>query len=98
MDATAYAHRSAQYVLNIIARSPDPAGFDRHIEWARDTRAALAPFTTGGEYVNFTADAPQDRVKASYPPATYQRLVAVKDRYDPSNLFRLNQNIHPSGH
>lgn len=95
--ATAYAHRSAQYVLNIIARSPDPAGFDQHVEWARGTRAALAPWTTGGEYVNFTADATQDRVKASYPAATYERLVAVKDRYDPSNLFRLNQNIRPSG-
>jgi FAD/FMN-containing dehydrogenase len=96
-DATAYAHRSAKYVLNIIARSPDPAGFEQHVQWARDTRETLAPWTTGGEYVNFTADATQDRVQASYPPATYQRLVAVKDRYDPSNLFRLNQNIRPSG-
>jgi FAD/FMN-containing dehydrogenase len=96
-DATAYAHRSAAYVLNIIARSPDPAGFDQHVTWARDTREALTPWTIGGEYVNFTTDTTQDRVKASYPPATYRRLVAVKDRYDPTNLFQLNQNIRPSG-
>ncbi|HEX2808323.1 MAG TPA: FAD-binding oxidoreductase, partial [Kineosporiaceae bacterium] len=77
-DATAYANRSTQYVLNIIARSPEAAGFDQHAEWAQDTRKALAPWTTGAEYVNFTADDTQDRVKASYPAATYQRLVAVK--------------------
>ena len=48
-------------------------------------------------YVNFTGDAGADKVRASYPPETYARLVAVKDRYDPTNLFRLNQNIPPSG-
>jgi FAD/FMN-containing dehydrogenase len=47
-------------------------------------------------YVNFTGDSEPDKVKASYPPATYTRLVAVKKRYDPANLFRLNQNIPPS--
>jgi FAD/FMN-containing dehydrogenase len=46
--------------------------------------------------VNFTGEGGTDRVRASYPPLTYQRLVAVKDRYDPDNLFRLNQNIQPS--
>jgi FAD/FMN-containing dehydrogenase len=47
-------------------------------------------------YVNFTGDGDEDKVRASYPPDTYARLVAVKDRYDPTNLFRLNQNIRPS--
>jgi FAD/FMN-containing dehydrogenase len=58
----------------------------------------MDPWSTGGGYVNFTSEPGQDKVQASYPPDTYDRLVAVKDRYDPTNLFRLNQNIRPTGH
>ena len=94
--ATAFAHRDAAYVLNIIARSPDRAGFAEHVGWARATHQAMDPSSTGGGYVNFTSDAGQDTVRASYPPDTYARLVAAKDRYDPTNLFHLNQNIRPS--
>ena len=94
-DATAYAHRGAAYVLEVIARSPERAGFDRHADWARTTREAMQPWG-GGAYVNFTTDPGEDRVRASYPPDTYARLVAVKDRYDPTNLFRLNQKTQPS--
>jgi FAD/FMN-containing dehydrogenase len=93
---TAFAHRDAAYILNIIARSPDREGFDEHVGWARTTHQAMDPWSTGG-YVNFTSEPGQDKVRASYPPDTYARLVAVKDRYDPTNLFQLNQNIHPSG-
>jgi FAD/FMN-containing dehydrogenase len=57
----------------------------------------MDPWSTGG-YVNFTSEPGPDKVQASYPPDTYARLVAVKDRYDPTNLFRLNQNIRPTGH
>jgi FAD/FMN-containing dehydrogenase len=96
-DATAYAHRDVPYVLNIIARSPERAGFDRHADWARTTHQAMQPWGTGGAYVNFTSEPGEDRVRASYPPETYARLVTVKDRYDPTNLFRLNQNVQPSG-
>jgi FAD/FMN-containing dehydrogenase len=95
--ATAFAHRDTAYVLNIIARSPDREGFGEHISWARATHAAVDPETTAGAYVNFTSEPGADKVQASYPPETYARLVAVKDRYDPTNLFQLNQNIHPSG-
>jgi FAD/FMN-containing dehydrogenase len=95
--ATAFAHRGAAYVLNIIARSPDRAGFEQHADWARATHQAIGPWSDGGAYVNFTSEPGQDKVQASYPPDTYARLVAVKDRYDPTNLFRLNQNIRPSG-
>jgi FAD/FMN-containing dehydrogenase len=56
----------------------------------------MDPWSTGG-YVNFTSEPGQDKVQESYPPDTYARLVAVKDRYDPTNLFQLNQNIRPSG-
>jgi FAD/FMN-containing dehydrogenase len=96
--ATAFAHRNAAYVLNIIARSPDREGFEEHTGWARATHQAMDPWSTGGGYVNFTSEPGQDKVQASYPPDTYARLVAVKDRYDPTNLFRLNQNIRPTGH
>ena len=95
--ATAFAHRNAAYVLNIIARSPDREGFPEHVGWARATHQAVDPWTTGGAYVNFTSESGADKVQASYPPDTYARLVAVKDRYDPTNLFQLNQNIRPSG-
>lgn len=94
-DATAFAHRDAAYVLNIIARSPDRAGFAEHAAWARAAHRAMEPWSTGGAYVNFTSESGQDKVQASYPPDTYSRLVAVKDRYDPTNLFQLNQNIRP---
>ena len=94
--ATAFAHRDAAYVLNIIARSPDRAGFAEHAGWARATHQAMDPWSTGGGYVNFTSEPGQDKVRASYPPDTYSRLVAAKDRYDPTNLFQLNQNISPS--
>jgi FAD/FMN-containing dehydrogenase len=97
-DATAFAHRSATYLLNVVARSPDREGFQEHAGWARATHQAMAPWSTGGGYVNFTSEPGQDKVQASYPPDTYGRLVAVKDRYDPTNLFRLNQNIRPTGH
>jgi FAD/FMN-containing dehydrogenase len=95
--ATAFAHRNAAYVLNIIARSPDREGFEEHAGWARAIHRAMDPWSTGG-YVNFTSEPGQDKVQASYPPDTYARLVAVKDRHDPTNLFRLNQNIRPTGH
>ncbi len=95
--ATAFAQRSAAYVLNIIARSPERADFQDHADWARATHRAMDPWSTGGAYVNFTSEPGQDKVQASYPPDTYARLVAVKDRYDPTNLFQLNQNIRPSG-
>jgi FAD/FMN-containing dehydrogenase len=93
---TAFARRDAAYVLNTIARSPDREGFDQHVGWARATHEAMEPWSIGG-YVNFTSEPGQDKVQASYPPDTYARLVEVKDRYDPTNLFQLNQNIRPSG-
>src|SRR5215216_6745005 len=93
---TAFAHRDAAYILNIIGRSPGREGFDEHVGWARATHNAMDPWSIGG-YVNFTSEPGQDKVQACYPPDTYARLVDVKDRYDPTNLFRLNQNIRPTG-
>ena len=94
-DATAYSHRSSPYLVNVVARSVSPEGFDTEIAWARSARSALSVYGPDAMYVNFTGDAEPDKVRASYPPETYRRLVEVKRHYDPSNLFRLNQNISP---
>jgi FAD/FMN-containing dehydrogenase len=92
---TAFAHRTSPYLLNVIARSVDGVNFDGDTTWARDARTAMAGYGSDAMYVNFTGDAGADKVRASYPPETYTKLVAVKRRYDPTNLFRLNQNIPP---
>ena len=96
-DASAFSHREAAFALNIQAAWLDPAESDRHIGWTRDFWRAIQPYSTGGVYVNFLSeDEGQDRVKAAYGAAKYERLVALKNKYDPTNLFRLNQNIKPT--
>ena len=95
-DATAFAHRSAQYIVNVIVRAPEGNKFERHTKWARSARQTMSAYGPDAMYVNFTGDADPDKVRASYPPATYARLVAVKQRFDPTNLFRSNQNISPT--
>jgi FAD/FMN-containing dehydrogenase len=94
-DATAFGTRDRDFILNVVARAQGADGYDTVVEWARTTTAGLGP--DAAAYVNFTGEASEDRVRASYPAATYERLVAVKDRYDPTNMFHLNQNIPPSG-
>jgi FAD/FMN-containing dehydrogenase len=94
-SATAFANRGAEYVLNVLGRTPDSAGFDAAVDWARDTYNEMEAYTAAGTYSNFMS-AGDDRVKEAYPEDTYRRLQALKDRYDPTNLFRLNQNVRPS--
>src|SRR4051794_38179395 len=94
-DESAFGNRSAQYVLNVIARTPGPEGFEESVAWARGTTDALAPVSRDAAYSNFMGDADDARLRASYGDAKYERLVALKRRYDPTNLFRLNQNIAP---
>ena len=73
-------------------------GFDDDAAWARGTPAPRWPaYGPDTMYVNFTGEAGDDKVRASYPPETYAKLVAIKKRYDPTNVFRLNQNIAPEG-
>jgi FAD/FMN-containing dehydrogenase len=79
----------------VIGRTPTVEGFDAARQWARGVTDSLG--AGAATYVNFTGEATADRVQAAYPPATYERLVQVKNRYDPDNLFRLNQNIPPTG-
>jgi len=95
-DATAAGHRDAVYMAHPIAQWMDPAEDDLHIGWCRRFSDAMAPFTTGGVYLNFEQNADDARVRAGYEPGTYARLVELKDKWDPTNVFRVNQNIAPS--
>ena len=92
---TAFANRSAPYLLNVLARWTDPARSEANIDWARNTYASMTPFGTGAVYVNFLGQEGDERVRAAYGGDTYDRLVKLKNTYDPSNLFRINQNIAP---
>ncbi len=92
-DATAYPHRDAEYVMNVHARWEDPADDEACIGWARDYFEDTAQYATGGVYVNFVPDG-EAPIDAAYGP-NYERLLALKRRYDPQNLFRFNQNIAP---
>jgi FAD/FMN-containing dehydrogenase len=94
--ATAYVGRDASFVLNVHTRWEDSADDDRCVAWARQFFDATLPVAMGGAYVNFMTAEESGRVQAAYG-ANYERLVAVKDAYDPDNMFRLNQNIVPSG-
>jgi FAD/FMN-containing dehydrogenase len=93
---TAFGHRSAPYLLNVLARWTDPARSQANIDWVRNTYASMTPFGTGGVYVNFLGQEGDDRVRAAYGGDTYGRLVKLKNTYDPTNLFRINQNVPPT--
>jgi hypothetical protein len=94
-NATAFSFRDASFAQVIVGIDPDPANDERTIQWARDYWQALHPHSAGGAYVNMIMDEGQDQVKAAYRD-NYERLVAVKNKYDPKNVFHLNQNIRPS--
>jgi FAD/FMN-containing dehydrogenase len=91
--ATAFAERSMPFVLNAVTGWRDADAGASHTEWARTVIAAAADASTGRAYVNFLGDA--DAARTSYGDETYARLVALKNDYDPTNVFRLNQNIKP---
>jgi FAD/FMN-containing dehydrogenase len=92
---TPYANRDALYDCFPISIWDNPADDEAHIRWARDLWDALKPFSTGGVYANNLGDEGTDRVQAAYGE-NYPRLAALKNKYDPTNFFRLNQNIRPT--
>ncbi|WP_369134170.1 FAD-binding oxidoreductase [Modestobacter sp. I12A-02662] len=93
-DETAFTGRDAGFTFNINGNTPTADGFEEQRQWARDYWSALAPFHTG-VYVNFLMEEGDERVRQAYGPAKHERLRALKRRYDPANVFRLNQNIPP---
>ena len=93
-DATAYMHRDAKFVLNVHGRWDSPAQDASGVEWARAFFNASAPYASAGAYVNFMTEEEGNRVAAAYG-SNYDRLVQIKRRYDPENIFHLNQNIKP---
>ena len=94
--ATAYPHRQPGYNLVLAAEWLDPADDEANIRWARETFTALAPHMADAAYVNYLDTDDLDRVRVAYGP-NWERLVSLKRRYDPDNVFRLNQNIDPAG-
>jgi FAD/FMN-containing dehydrogenase len=93
-DATAYGQRDARFVMNIHGRWTQAADDAKGIAWAREVFTAMAPYASSGAYVNFLTHDESDRIESAYG-ANYARLVQVKERYDPHNVFRVNQNIRP---
>lgn len=83
------------HTFNLAGGTESAAGFEEQREWARSYWSALSPYHTS-VYVNFLMDEGQERIQQAYGPAKYQRLRALKQKYDPDNFFRLNQNIPPS--
>ncbi len=94
-DETAFPHRTAPFDLVIMPMWTDPAESARHIQWADELWQAMQPFSSGGVYVNYLSNEGEERVRAAYG-ANYERLVTLKNKYDPMNLFGCNQNIKPT--
>ena len=93
-DATAFGHRDANFSMVILAASDDPADDEANKKWVRDYSDAVAPHSEAGGYINFMDVDDSNRTRANYGE-NYDRLVAIKRKYDPDNLFRINQNIAP---
>jgi FAD/FMN-containing dehydrogenase len=94
-DETAFNYRDANWAEVIVGVDPDPANADKISKWCKDYFDALHPYSAGGAYVNFMMDEGQERVQSSFRD-NYGRLALIKNKYDPTNLFRVNQNIRPA--
>jgi FAD/FMN-containing dehydrogenase len=92
---TAWNYRHANWAQVMVGVDPDPANKEKITKWTKDYYDAVHPFSAGGAYVNFMMEEGEDRIKATYG-GNYERLVAIKNKYDPRNLFRVNQNIRPT--
>jgi hypothetical protein len=97
-DDTALGRRDVPWCYHALAlwMEPDQDTADANVGWAKALAEDVKPHTVEGVYLNYTSDEGEERVRSSYGPAKYDRLVALKDRYDPDNMFHLNQNIRPS--
>jgi len=93
--STSYNHRDAPFIVNIVSTWTDARENQKHTEWTRGCFAALEKFAIG-RYVNFMGEEGEEGVKAAYGEEKFKRLTALKNKYDPANMFRFNQNIRPS--
>jgi FAD/FMN-containing dehydrogenase len=96
-ESAAVSYRDVRHAVIAIGMWDNPAEDDINIRWVREFADAMQPFSSGGFYPNYEDAAPADRLIAAFGPEKYQRLAAVKQKYDPANVFRLNQNIKPAG-
>lgn len=94
-NETAWSYRDANWAQVMVGVDPDPAKKDRVVRWAKEYWDAVHPYSAGGAYVNFMMEEGEDRVRATYRD-NYERLAAIKKTYDPTNVFRVNQNIKPT--
>jgi len=93
-DATAFGDRSAPFIINLLANWQDPSADSGNIAWVRGLFKTLRPAMKPGVYVNFMSGDEQERVPEAYHQR-WERVIAIKSRYDPNNFFRLNQNVRP---
>ena len=95
-QSAALGYRDAAFNISVMASWLDPADDDEYIAWARETAAAIEPWSVSGGYANYMqADEPLERVRAAYGPESFDRLRALKSQYDPDNVLHRNQNIPP---
>jgi FAD/FMN-containing dehydrogenase len=94
-DGSAFEDRRAAHAMTIDGVWSEPAASGACIAWARGFWEAVRPHSTGRVYMNFLGEEGEDRVRAAYGPTKYERLRALKRKYDPTNFFRMNQNIVP---
>jgi hypothetical protein len=94
-DATAWSYREARFSQVAFAADPDPTAANDLKSWVVATSEAAHPFSAGGAYLNFMSEGGEERVRSAYRD-NYERLAKIKKQYDPSNLFRINQNIRPA--
>jgi FAD/FMN-containing dehydrogenase len=98
-DDTAFNHRASRFNLLILGMWPERHAKAENVGWVQGISETLAPYASSRVYVNYlglSGDEGVGRVEAAYGPEAYARLVALKNKYDPENLFRLNQNIQPT--
>jgi FAD/FMN-containing dehydrogenase len=96
-DAMAIGQRQAPWNTHLLTVWSDPADSARNLAWLRALQAAIEPYTTGRAWLNFLGDEGEHGVRQALGEQKYERMRAIKDRYDPGNLFHLNQNIRPTG-
>lgn len=96
VDTTAFGHREAPFILNVIGMWMDAAETEKQIAWVRGFSQAVRSYSTGFSYLNFMGEEGQDRIKSAYGEEKFDRLVWLKNKYDPNNFFRVNQNIKPT--